>query len=70
MRDLITNEGFTVNVHGDAFDRGNYRVYFDDTNVHVIKFNNQKSQLIEWDSVVDLNMGEKKAMQIINAMTS
>ena len=70
MEKLLIESGFTPNKWGDAFDNGNYRVYFDDNQAHVVKFNNPKAQLIQWDSVIDMNMGEDKAMIIINTMTA
>jgi hypothetical protein len=69
MNDLLIKTGFKFNKHGDALDRGDYRVFFDDNLAHVVKFNNPKSQLVEWKSSVDMNMGEEKAFMLIEVMT-
>ena len=64
---LIEN-GFTVNVHGDAYDNGQYRVFFDDIDIHVIKFNDPKIQIVEWENTISGNIGAEKIMTIIDAM--
>lgn len=69
MKNLLIEAGFKANIHGDAYDLGNYRVYFDDNLAVVVKFNNPKTQLIEWKSFVDMRMGKNKALTVIEAMT-
>ena len=71
MFNRLTEIGFKNNVHRDAYDCGEYRVYFDDTEMHVIKFTDTSGrQIIEWDSAIDVNMGVDKAMSVIKAMMS
>ena len=71
MINKLIENGFKVNVHGDAYDCGEYRIYFDDTEMHVIKFTDTSGrQIIAWDSAINMNMGEDKAMSVIKAMIS
>lgn len=60
--------GFRPNTHGDASDRGCYRVYFDDGFCYVVKFNNPKTQLIDWKCQLDMNMGTDAVARTIKAM--
>ena len=69
MKNALIKAGFKLNIRYDVFDRGNYRVYFDDNLAYVVKFNDQKTQLIEWKSSIDMGMGESRALMVIGVMT-
>ena len=58
-----------INRHGDALDKGNNRVYFDDTLVVVVKFNNPRAQLIEAKSTIDSHLGDDVVLNVIDALT-
>lgn len=66
----LKEAGFKANIHGDAFDRGDYRVYFDDIDLNLVKFNNPKSQLVEWSTPLTTNMPEAKLLNAIEALTA
>ena len=70
MKNILMSNGFKANRHGDAYDRGNFRVFFDDATIHVIKFGNPVTQVVEWENVLDGNMGPEKAMKVIDAITA
>lgn len=61
--------GYKENRHGDALDKGNNRVYFDDTLVVVVKFNNPRAQLIEAKSTIDSHLGDDVVLNVIDALT-
>lgn len=61
--------GYKENRHGGALDKGNNRVYFDDTLVVVVKFNNPRAQLIEAKSTIDSHLGDDVVLNVIDALT-
>ena len=65
---FLKSEGFKLNIHNDAWDKENTRVYFDDTDIVVVRFNNTKSQLIEWKNTIDGNMTFDQKTSLIFTM--
>ena len=61
--------GYKENRHGDALDKDNNRVYFDDGLVVVVKFNNPRAQLIEAKSTIDSHLGDDVVLNVIDALT-
>ena len=66
----IIDNGFEVNVYGDAYYKDCYCIFFDDTDIHVIKWNNPINQATEWNSSIDGNMGPDKVISVIESMIS
>ena len=64
--------GFEVNRHGDCWDNAQaaIRLYQDDNELIVVKFNNMRNQLITWRSVLDLAMGDDLIVKVIDTMVS
>jgi len=65
---FLKSEGFRLNIHGDAWDKDNTRVYFDDIDIIVVRFNNPKSQIIEWKNRIDGNMTFDQKTSLIFTM--
>ena len=65
---FLMSDGFELNVHGDAWDKKNTRVYFDDIDIIVVRFNNCKAQLIEWKNRIDGNMPLDAKISVIFTM--
>lgn len=61
--------GYKENRYGDSLDKDNNRVYFDDTLVVVVKFNNPRAQLIEAKSTIDSHLGDDVVLSVIDALT-
>lgn len=61
--------GYKKNRHCDALDKGNNRVYFDDTLVVVVKFNNPRARMIEAKSTIDSHLGVDVVLNVIDALT-
>ena len=65
---FLKSYGFKQNVHGDAWDKGNTRVYFDDRSIHVVRFNNPTARLVEWNNILDGNMPLESIESVIITM--
>ena len=71
LENIINNlSGFEVNRHGDCWDHhvAAIRIYQDDNELVVVKFNSMKIQAITWRSVLDMNMGEDLVVKTIDTM--
>ena len=53
---ILKADGFKINIHGDAWDKDNTRVYFDDIDIVVVRFDTAKNQIINWKNTIDGNM--------------
>lgn len=53
---FLKSDGFKANVHGDAFDKGTTRVYFDDNEIVISRFDNPKNRILLWKNRIDGNM--------------
>lgn len=66
--ELMLN-GFKQNTTFETtYDRDNIRVYFDDLDVIVTRFDNMKSQCVEWQNRLDGNMPTHVIINVILAM--
>ncbi len=59
---------FTFDQHTQSLNYNNYRVYFDDNNIVVIEFDNNKSIL--WKNYIDSNMPTNKIIKTIKMLIS
>lgn len=64
----LQENGYTPNSHGDAYDRGLNRVFFTDSNIIFIEYNNPEAQLVVNDARISMNMSVERAMKIIKAL--
>jgi len=68
LEKFLKSDGFKHTTHSNSWNKGNTRVYFEDNTVHVLRFNNPKSQLIEWHNIIDGNMSIEAIESIIFTM--
>lgn len=65
---FLIAEGFKPNRHGDAWDKGNTRVFFSDINIHVVRYNNPVARVIKWNNLIDGNMPLDAQKSLISSM--
>ena len=55
----------------EAYDKGDYRVFIEESGFLVTKFNRNDYDVmyVEWSSILPQNIGTEKTMKIIEAMT-
>jgi len=68
MEKFLKANGFKSNIHSDAWDKENTRVYFDDIDIMVVRFNITNNQLIEWKNRIDGNMPTEGKEKLIITM--
>jgi len=64
--------GFNPNIHGDAYDheKSSVRIYADDLDLMVVKFNNLKNQSIKWRSTLPMQMPYNLIIKILTDITN
>ena len=64
--------GFKINVHGDAYDhdKAAVRIFNDDSDIVIVKFNNMKNRSIVWESRLGAGMPIDMKIQIIKSIVT
>lgn len=74
MEKFLEDNGFvecfrkTREFRGKVCDKGNTRVYFEDTEIKVVRFNKTTNMIVEWKNTIDGNMEETEKEKLILCM--